>query len=142
MNVEYYRDFLPFYLTSQLKQPTFNGILIGCAVPNASRTEFEEKIRTFGSAFKNYYINARDSSNLAYAANQPVYYPYYMVVPESILAINMGYDVASNPIRKTALLKAAFFFLMTVCLLLKFSRVCWMKHPYTQVLACQILLLR
>jgi CHASE1-domain containing sensor protein len=107
MNVEYYRDLLPFYLTSQLKQPSFNGILIGCMVPNASRTEFEQKIRTFGSAFKNYYINARDSSNLAYAANQPVYYPYYMVVPESILAINMGYDVASNPIRKTALLKAA-----------------------------------
>jgi CHASE1-domain containing sensor protein len=107
MNVDYYHDLLPFYSTAQLKQPSYNGVLIGCTVPNVSRTEFEAKVRTFGTAFQNFYINARDSLNNPYPANQPVYYPYYMAVPESILAANLGFDVASHPIRKATLLKAA-----------------------------------
>ncbi len=107
MTMDYYRDFLPFYIASQVKQPSFNTILIGATVPNASRIAFEQKVRQFGGPYKSYYINARDSSNTAFPANQEIYYPYEYVVPEASIAGNMGYNVGSNAIRRAALFNAA-----------------------------------
>jgi CHASE1-domain containing sensor protein len=106
MSVGYYKDLVPFYTTAQLKQPSFSTILFGTTVTNSSRAAFEAMVRSWGGTFTNYYINARDASNIAYPANAAVYYPYYMVLPESLQTINNGFDAGSDEVRRAALFKS------------------------------------
>jgi PAS domain-containing protein len=103
----YYTQTTPFVNISNLFMDGIYTLGLVAIVPNYEVNDFLQSIRSIGKDFTNFTLTNRDANNnVIPAAPESVYYPYIQAFPYSHLAGNLGFDVGSESIRRSALLKS------------------------------------